>query len=244
MRQKSTDAEGTDSDMKHKFLFLFAFALALALILGFAPSAQPWRTSLMAMVGIGNADNSDNADIGKSVDKASADSGNLMASVAQTINADKTEVAKGLTKMSADSERLGASLMAAVKDDDTEAIKKLIKKGADVNSRTSANGWAVLHYAVRNGNAEAVQLLLAAGADPNYLGTMEGQTNSVVSMRPLVLAQSALDLVKLVPPDSMEDTLRKSGLDDPALLKSMTDPTAADRYKKVVAALTKVTKES
>jgi hypothetical protein len=241
MRQKSTGAEGTDSDMKHKFLFLFVFALALALILGFAPSAQPWRTSVMAAVGI---DNTDTTDTGKSVDKASADSGSLMASVAQTINADKTEAAKGLTQMSADSERLGASLMAAVKNDDTEAIKRLIKKGADVNSRTSANGWAVLHYAVRNGNAEAVQLLLAAGADPNYLGTMEGQTNSVVSMRPLVLAQSALDLVKLVPPDSMKDTLRKSGLDDPALLKSMTDPTAADRYKKVVAVLTKVTKES
>jgi hypothetical protein len=241
LRQKSAGAEGTNSDMKHKFLFLFALALALALIVGFAPSAQPWRTSLMAAVGI---DNTNTTDIGKSFDKARVDSGNMMASVANVIDADKTEAAKGLTKMSADSEKLGLSLMAAAKDDDTEAIKKLIKKGADVNSRTSANGWAVLHYAVRNGNAEAVQLLLAAGADPNYLGTMEGQTNSVVSLRPLVLAQSALDLVKLVPPDSMEDTLRQSGLDDPALLKSMTDPSAADRYKKVVAVLAKVTKES
>jgi ankyrin repeat protein len=227
--------------MKHKFLFLFVFVLALALILGFAPSAQPWRTSLMAAVGI---DNTNTTDLGKSLDKPSADSGNLMASVTNVINADKTQAANGLTKLSADSERLGASLMAAVRDDDTEAIKKLIKKGADVNIRTSANGWGALHYAVRNGNAEAVQLLLAAGADPNYLGTMEGQTNSVVSLRPLVLAQSALDLVKLVPPDSMEDTLRKSGLDDPALLKSMTDPTAVDRYKKVVAVLAKVTKNS
>jgi len=241
MRQKSTGAEGTDSDMKHKFLFLFAFVLALALILGLAPSAQPWRASLMAAVGI---DNTDNPDIGKSFDKTSADSGNLMASVANAIKDDKTEAANGLTNVSADSEKLDASLMTAVKHDDTVAIKKLIKKGADANTRTSANGWAVLHYAVRNGNAEAVQLLLAAGADPNYLGTMEGQTNSVVSLRPLVLAQSALDLVKLVPPSSMEDTLRQSGLDDPALLKSMTDPTAADRYKKVVAALAKVTKDS
>ena len=241
MRQKSTGAEGTDSDMKHKFLFLFAFVLALALILGLAPSAQPWRASLMAAVGI---DNTDNPDIGKSFDKTSADSGNLMASVANAIKDDKTEAANGLTNVSADSEKLDASLMTAVKHDDTVAIKKLIKKGADANTRTSANGWAVLHYAVRNGNAEAVQLLLAAGADPNYLGTMEGQTNSVVSLRPLVLAQSALDLVKLVPPSSMKDTLRQSGLDDPALLKSMTDPAAADRYKKVVAVLAKVTKES
>jgi hypothetical protein len=41
----------------------------------------------------------------------------------------------------------------------------------------------------------------------------------------------------------MEETLRQNGLDDPALVKSMKDPTAADRYQKVVDALSKVTKE-
>jgi ankyrin repeat protein len=97
---------------------------------------------------------------------------------------------------------------------------------------------------VRNGNAEIVQLLLNAGADPNCLGTMEGQKESVVSVRPLVLAQAALDLVSQVPPSSIEDTLRRSGLDDPALVKSMTDPNATDRYRKVVDVLTTVTKES
>jgi hypothetical protein len=33
-------------------------------------------------------------------------------------------------------------------------------------------------------------------------------------------------------------------LDDPALLKSMKDPVAADRYQKVVDLLAKVTKEN
>jgi hypothetical protein len=60
----------------------------------------------------------------------------------------------------------------------------------------------------------------------------------------LVLAQAALDLVTQVPPSDIEDTLRQSGLNDPALLKSMTDPNATDRYKKVVDVLTNSQKES
>jgi len=163
----------------------------------------------------------------------------------QTTNmAGNINSATGLSKMGSEAEILRASLIRAVRTDNTEAVKKLIRLGADVNSRTSANGWSALHYAVRNGNAEIVQLLLNAGADPNCLGTMEGQKESVVSVRPLVLAQAALDLVSQVPPSSIEDTLRRSGLDDPALVKSMTDPNATDRYRKVVDVLTTVTKES
>jgi ankyrin repeat protein len=137
-----------------------------------------------------------------------------------------------------------ASLMAAVKADNTEEAKKLIKKGADANSRTSPSGWSALHYAARNGNVEVVQLLLSSGADPNFSGTMEGQTGSAISLKPLVLAKVSLDLVSQIPVSKMEETLRQNGLDDPALLKSMKDPTAADRYQKVVDALQKVTKEN
>jgi ankyrin repeat protein len=116
--------------------------------------------------------------------------------------------------------------------------------GADVNSRTSPNGWSVLHFAVRNGNVEIVEALVQAGADPNYTGTMEGQTENIVSEKPLQIAQAALDLVNQVPPSSIDETLRRGGLDDPALVKSMKDPKASDRYQKVVEALAKVTKES
>jgi ankyrin repeat protein len=136
-----------------------------------------------------------------------------------------------------------ASLMTAVKADNTEEAKRLIGKGADANSRTSPTGWSVLHYAARNGDVEIVQLLLTSGADPNYSGTMEGQTGSAISLKPLVLAKVSLDLVNQIPASRMEETLRQNGLDDPALLKSMKDPTAADRYQKVVDTLTKVTKE-
>jgi ankyrin repeat protein len=134
------------------------------------------------------------------------------------------------------------ALMAAVKADNTADATSLIGKGADANSRTSQTGWSALHYAARNGNVEIVQSLIDAGADANYSGTMEGQTGSVVSLKPLILARATLDLVSQIPPDQMEATLHQIGLDDPALLKSMKDPTAIDRYKKVVALLTKVTR--
>jgi ankyrin repeat protein len=146
--------------------------------------------------------------------------------------------------MGTESDVLRASLIKAVRSDNVELTKKLIKLGADVNSRTSANGWSALHYAVRNGDAEIVQLLLKAGADPNCLGTMEGQKDSAVSLRPLVLAQAALDLVTQIPSSDIEQTLRQSGLNDPALVKSMTDPNATDRYQKVVEVLTNAHKNS
>jgi ankyrin repeat protein len=136
-----------------------------------------------------------------------------------------------------------ATLMVAVKADNTEEASKLIAKGADANSRTSAKGWSALHYAARNGNVEIVQALLKAGADPNYSGTMEGQTSSVISLKPLILAQATLDLINQIPAANMEATLHQIGLDDPALLKSMKDPNAPARYQKVVDALAAVTKE-
>jgi hypothetical protein len=89
-----------------------------------------------------------------------------------------------------------------------------------------------------------VQALLRAGADPNYMGTMEGQDDTAVSERPLALARAALDLVRQVPASRMEATLRQGGLADPALLKSMSESTAADRYRQVVEILAGVTKEA
>jgi len=133
--------------------------------------------------------------------------------------------------------------MKAVRADNTEEAKKLIQKGADANTRTTPTGWSVLHYAARNGNVEIVQALLNAGADPNYSGTMEGQSGSAISLKPVVLAKVSLDLVSQIPASRMEETLRQNGLDDPALLKSMKDPTANDRYQKVVETLTKVTSD-
>lgn len=135
-----------------------------------------------------------------------------------------------------------ASLMTAVKADDTAEAIKLIGKGADPNSRTSPNGWSALHYAARNGNVEIVQALLKAGADANYSGDMEGQTGPIVSQKPLAAAMGTSDLLSEIPADQMEETLRKVGVDDPALLKSMKDPKAAERYQKVIDLLTKATK--
>jgi ankyrin repeat protein len=132
--------------------------------------------------------------------------------------------------------------MTAVKADNTAEAIKLIGKGADPNSRTSPSGWSALHYAARNGNVEIVQALLNAGADANYTGDMEGQTGPTVSQKPLAAAMGTSNLLSEIPADQMEETLRKVGVDDPALLKSMKDPKAAERYKKVVDLLTKATK--
>ena len=225
--------------MKFKLFFVFALSLSLSLVyaFGFRQDSPQLRATLMA------AFNGSRAQAATMPPNAVSFSDDTQAS--QTTNmAGNINSATGLSKMGTEAEILRASLIRAVRTDNTEAVKKLIRLGADVNSRTSANGWSALHYAVRNGNAEIVQLLLNAGADPNCLGTMEGQKESVVSVRPLVLAQAALDLVSQVPPSSIEDTLRRSGLDDPALVKSMTDPNATDRYRKVVDVLTTVTKES
>jgi hypothetical protein len=139
-----------------------------------------------------------------------------------------------------DVETMRTSLMSAVKADNTEEAIRLIKMGADANCRTSPNGWSALHFAVRNGNTEIVAALLRAGADPNYTGTMEGQTGTIVTEKPLEIAQAALDLVNQVPPSSIEETLRRGGLEDPALVKSMKDPKAAERYLKVIEALANV----
>jgi ankyrin repeat protein len=134
-------------------------------------------------------------------------------------------------------------LMTAVKADNTEEVSRLIKKGADVNSRTSASGWSALHYAARNGNVEIVQQLLGAGADPNYAGSMEGKANSAAAMKPMILAQVSMDLLTQIPPTQIEEKLHENGLDDPALVKSLKDPNAADRYQKVIEILAPVTKQ-
>ncbi len=139
---------------------------------------------------------------------------------------------------------LRASLMAAVRADNTSAAVRLLQSGADPNSRTSSNGWSALHYAVRNGNAQIVEALLKAGADPNYAGTMEGQASSAVSLQPLPLAEAALDFASQVPASHTGDLLRQAGLNDPALLKSMSDAQASVRYQRVVDDLARSSRES
>jgi hypothetical protein len=143
-----------------------------------------------------------------------------------------------------DANFLRRSLISSIRANHTLRAELLIKMGADANTRTSADGWSVLHYAVRNGNANVVALLLKAGADPNYVGAMEGQLHAVIREKPMDLAGAALDLVTTVPPAQIEATLRQGGLNDPALLKSMKDKKAPARYQKVVQELAKVTKDS
>lgn len=222
--------------MKFKLFFVFALALSLSLVyvFGFRSDSQQLRASLI------NAIHGSRAEAATMSPKTSED----MQAATTLIKADSAQAANVLGKSSSESELLRASLIKAVRSDNTELTRKLIKLGADPNSRTSANGWSVLHYAVRNGNAQIVQILLNAGADPNCMGAMEGEKSSSVSLRPLVLAQAALDLVTQVPASDIEDTLRQSGLDDPALVKSMKDPNATDRYQKVVNELKDVTKQS
>jgi ankyrin repeat protein len=225
--------------MKFKIFFVFALALSISLVyvFGFRQDSQQLRSSLMAAI------HGSRAEAATMSQKAALASEDVQASPT-LISQESTQTPNGIGKMGSESDILRTSLIKAVRSDNVELTKKLIKLGADVNSRTSANGWSALHFAVRNGDAEIVQILLKAGADPNCLGKMEGQKDSAVSLRPLVLAQAALDLVTQIPPDNIEETLRQSGLNDPALVKSMTDPNATDRYKKVVDVLTNAHKES
>ena len=135
------------------------------------------------------------------------------------------------------------SLMKAVIADDTSTAKKLIKEGADANSREPAGGWSALHYAARNGNVEIVKLLLSAGAEPNYTGTMPGQTGpTLISVTPIALAQSMQAMTRVIPASRVEETVRFSDPGGPALLRSMKDPKATDRYQEVIDVLSKVTK--
>lgn len=132
------------------------------------------------------------------------------------------------------------ALITAIKADNTAEAVKLIGKGADANIRTSPTGWSALHFAARNGNVDEVQSLLNAGADANYAATMDGKAGNPV--KPLALAQIMLEVISQVQNSQIEANLRESGVDDPALLKSASDPNAAQRYQKVVALLTKATK--
>jgi len=133
-----------------------------------------------------------------------------------------------------------AALLTAIKADHTADAVKLIGKGADANVRNTPTGWSALHYAARNGNVEEVQSLLNAGADANYAATMNGKPGEPV--KPLALAQIMLEVIGQVQNSQIEANLRESGVDDPALLKSATDPNAAARYQKVVDLLSKAAK--
>jgi len=165
------------------------------------------------------------------------------SSVLAAVRTDPAQAA-GLNQVGAASEALRASLLGAVRADNTQAAIRLILMGADANIRTPRNGWSAQHFAVRNDNAQLVQALLEAGADPNYAGSMEGQRDTGAAQRPLAIGRAALDLFSQLPPSEIQSTLLQNGLDDPALVRSMTDQTAAERYRKVVEVLAGVTKET
>ena len=166
------------------------------------------------------------------------------SSVLAAARTGQVRAAARFDRMGADSQALRSALLGEVRANHTQAAMRLILMGADANIRTPENGWSALHYAVRNGNAEIVQALLEAGADPNYAANLKGQADLTLPQRPLAIARAALDLVSRVPPSRIEATLRQSGLTDPALVKSMTDRTAAERYRKVIEVLAEVTKET
>lgn len=130
------------------------------------------------------------------------------------------------------SERM--SLMTAVKTDDTVAALKLIQDGADANVRDSPSGWSALHYASRNGNVEIVKALINRGADPEYAGTNEGQTGTVISVTPIALAQTSLVLTGI---PNVEKVMHFDGVDGKALMNSLRDPGAKIRYQKVIEIL-------
>jgi hypothetical protein len=224
--------------MRLKWLILSVFSLAVACAVGYKLDSEQLRTTLMTVI------NGGHAEAATMPEKISSVSDGSRAFFPTAINVNYSGSTSSLSKVSFESEVLRGSLIKAVRTDNAELTKKLVKLGADVNSRTSANGWSALHYAVRNGDAEIVQLLLKAGADPNCLGMLEGQRDSTVSVRPLVVAEAALDLVSQVPTENIEETLHQSGLDEPALVKSMKDPNASDRYKKVVDVLMRATTKS
>jgi ankyrin repeat protein len=127
-----------------------------------------------------------------------------------------------------------------VRDDNPGEVRRLIRSGADANSHDPSDGWSALAYAARNGDVEIVQLLLNAGADPNGTVTTGQHTSTLISEKPLVVAEASLAMANMIPPSRVDAVMSASN--DPALLKSLKDPHAADRYQRVVDILTKVTK--
>lgn len=222
--------------MKFKIFFVsaLAFSLFLVYVFGFRPDSAQLRSSLVNTISGSRAE-------AATMSQKTATASDLAQASLTPVNFDS---ANSVGRIGSESDVLRVSLLKAVRADNTELTKKLIKLGADVNGRISPNGWTPLHYAVRNGNAEIVQILLKAGADPNCVGALEEQKGSGASVKPLVLAEAALDLVTQVPQTDIEQTLRQSGLGDPVLVKSMTDPNATDRYQKVINVLSNAHKNS
>jgi len=128
-------------------------------------------------------------------------------------------------------------------EDDTSEARRLLERGADANSRETPTGWSALHYAARAGNVEIVKLLLSKGADPNYLGTApEQKGRTVISLPPIVLAQASQAMERMFPSSQIDQSLNYQDPGGPALLKSLKDPKADERYQQVIDILAKVTK--
>lgn len=133
-------------------------------------------------------------------------------------------------------EELKKTLFEAVRSDDVATVKRCIAKKVNVNEPETPRGWGALHFAARGGDPEMVKTLLDAGADPNYVGTAPGQTGTVMSLKPVVLAQANIGVAASV-------------RDNPALQiappdweKGLRHPDSVGRYKQICALLEPVTK--
>jgi len=134
-------------------------------------------------------------------------------------------------------ENMKRDLFKSINNDDLVQVKKLIKEGVNVNAPESAGGWSALHYAAQMGNEDIVKELLAAGADPNYIGAASGQEGTVLSSKPLQVAQSSLNLANMV---KSNPKLHFKKQEDEKLMRN---PNAVTKFEKVVRLLEKVTKD-
>jgi ankyrin repeat protein len=121
-----------------------------------------------------------------------------------------------------------------VKHDNCSQASKLLKQGINVNQSETPGAWSALHFAAQIGSENMVRTLLAAGADPNYIGTASGQRGTIISLKPLPVAQASLELAKSYQSNpSMTNYF--------AVDERLKDPKAVDRYKNVCSILDKVT---
>jgi hypothetical protein len=133
-------------------------------------------------------------------------------------------------------EQLKKSLFDAVKSGDVATVRRSIASKVDVNAPETPGGWSALDYAARSGNPEIVKILLNAGADPNYVGTAPGQTGTIISLKPLILAQATMRLAEAA---QHNPALR---FEPPDLERAVKAPFAVEGYEQVCALLEPVTK--
>lgn len=134
-------------------------------------------------------------------------------------------------------DQLKKSLFDAVKSGQSSIVKECIANNANLNDPETPGGWSVLHYAARSGNDQIVKMLIDAGANPNYVGTAPGQSGTIMSLKPKVVAQASLHLAKTAQDNPLFH------LDDPQHEKKLRDPAALAGYERVCKLLEAVTQD-